>query len=429
MPQFALELIILLLLILANGLFSLAEIALVSARRARLVHAADRGDRGAIAALELKDQPDQFLATVQIGITLIGVLTGAFGGATLAGFVAQWLARFPAVAAHAAPLALALVVVGTTYFSLVLGELAPKRLALNNPEAIARRAALPMLGLSRLSAPVVHLLSFSAALVTRLLGMRPSPEPPVTEEEVRALLHEGAEAGVFEPREQQMVEAVFRFGDRRVGVLATPRHQVVWLSTDSTAEEVRAVLEAHPFSRYPVSSGDPDHVLGVVDARALLCQLLAGEPLDLAKAMQPALFIPESTRAFRALEVLKETGRHLAVVIDEHGGTHGILSPTDVAESILGSVPGLEERGAEAEVVEREDGSWLIDGMTPIDELVDRLSLPTDHAGYATLAGFVLERLGHIPVVGESFEADGFRFEVVDMDGLRVDRVLVCRTE
>lgn len=427
MSHVAFELTLLLLLILANGAFSLAEIALVSARRARLISAADRGSAGAAAALELKDQPDQFLATVQVGITLIGIFTGAFGGATLTGALSAWLAGFPVIARHAGTISLTLVVLGITFLSLVLGELAPKRLALNNPERIAVIAAGPMRVLSRVSAPLVHLLSFSAALVTRLLGMRPSPEPAVTEEEVRALLHEGAQAGVFEPQEREMVEAVFRLGDRRVGALATPRQQVTWLAADSTPEEVRETLEAHPFSRYPVYEGTPDHVVGVVEARALLLDLLRGGTFDLRRAMRKPLFLSEATRAFRALEVLKEHGEHLAVIVDEHGGTFGVLTPTDVAESIIGDLPQAPASRPEAQIIEREDGSLLIDGMTPIDELQGLLGGQTGQGGYSTLAGFLLERLGRIPEVGAKIEVDGLRFEVVDMDGLRVDRVLVSK--
>jgi putative hemolysin len=424
----ALEIALIFLLIIANGAFALSELALVSARRARLKHLADRGDPRAQAALTLKENPDQLLATAQIGITLIGILTGAFGGATLSKPLADYLQRFPGVDSYAETLAFVVVVFSITYFSLVMGELVPKRIALNDPERFAIAVARPMRWLSRVSSPFVRLLAWSTDITTRLLGMRPSSEPPVTEEEVRVLLQEGTAAGVFEPNEKEMVEAVFRLGDRRVGALVTPRRELVWLDVKSTPEQIREVIESDSVSRVLLCEGDPDHVVGLVHTRQLLLQCVNGDPMNLREAASPALFVPESTPAVKLLGQFRKTGEQLAVVVDEHGGTQGIVTLTDLAEAVLGALPE-RQHVSQPEVPPRDDGSWLIDGRTPMDEVEDVLGIKDEDAGYDTLGGFVLSRLGHIPQVGEAFEHDGCRFEVVDMDGLRVDRVLVACLE
>lgn len=428
MPQIALEVVFILLLILANGAFALAEISLVSARSARLQPAADHGDRRARAALALKSNPDQFLATVQVGITLIGILTGAFSGATLTGVLAESLRQVPWLARYANTAALLLVVLTITYFSLLLGELVPKRLGLNAPEQAALRVALPMQWLARLAAPMVAILSFSTSVLTRLLGARPSTEPAVTQEEVRVMLQQGADSGVFEEAEHEMVEAVFRLADRRVGALVTPRPEMVWLDVDATQEQLRDLLRAHPFSRMPVCQGSPDRVVGIASLRSLILQVLDGQALDLAAAMTPPLFVPENSRAVHLLERLRETGERMAIVVDEHGGTHGLVTMTDLAESVLGDLPDQEARG-ESEITRREDGSWLIDGLVPLDELGELGEFVPGGEGYTTLGGFVVTTLGRIPASGESFEHAGLRFEVMDMDGLRVDKVLVSRVE
>lgn len=419
------EVAFLLVLILANAVFALAEIAIVSARTTRLISMAEDGNRGAAVALALKSTPDQFLATVQVGITLIGILTGAFGGATLAKHLADWLARFPQAAPYREALSLILVVSVITYLSLVIGELVPKRLALSNPEQFATQLAPPMQWLARVASPAVRLLSGSTTLVTRLLGMRPGSEPDVTEEELRVMLAQSTREGVIQAAEHEMVDAVFRLGDRRVGSLGTPRPELVWLDATSTEGAIRDCLTTHQFSRILLCDGSPDRILGVVNTRRLLLQMLEARPLDLHAAMEPALFIPATAKAVDLLETFRSTGNKLAVAIDEHGGTQGIVTVTDLFESIVGDMPDASDvRVPDIQV--REDGSWLVEGSMPLDELRDRIQFrPPAQMSFVTLGGLVTAQLGRIPTAGEFFHLDGYRFEVMDMDGHRVDKVLI----
>jgi putative hemolysin len=407
----------------------MAEMAVVSARRVRLQQWAEAGDARARVALEMAEEPTQLLSTVQIGITLIGILAGAFGGATLAHTLAEQLSALPLLAPYSEAIGFGIVVLFTTYLSLVIGELLPKRLALNSPERIAVALARPMRLLSKLVSPAVRLLSVSTDALLRVLRVRPSAEPPVTEDEIKVLLEQGAEAGVFAEAEQEMIERVFRLGDLRVGMVMTPRTQMVWLDLDDSAEQNLRKVAASPYAAYPVGSGTPDKIRGVVYAKDLLAHALTGQPIDLQATARPALFVPESMSAFRALNKFREARSHLALVVDEYGGVDGLVTLTDLVEELVGHVPDLGETGEPA-VVQRDDGSWLVSGRLPIDELKALLGveyLPGEEAGrYQTLGGFVLTQLGHMPSASEHFDWGGLRFEVVDMDGPRIDKVLVA---
>jgi putative hemolysin len=431
MPSVMLEVSVVVLLILLNGIFAMSEIAVVSARKTRLRQWAEEGNAKARAALELANNPNQFLATIQIGITLVGILAGAFGGATIAKELSVILNDISWLAPYSHPLSLALVVVVIAYLSLIVGELVPKRLALNNPERLAMAIAAPMQVLSRVAYPAVHLLGLSTELLLRALGMRPSTEPLVTEEEIRALIEQGTQAGMFEEAEQEMVERVFRLGDRRVSAVMTPRTEVVWLDREASALEIRRTITESVHSRFLVADGSLDNVLGVVHAKDLLAHVLGEQVVDLAATLQQPLYVPESMRALKVLELFKQSGTHIALVIDEYGGIQGLVTPSDILEAIVGDLPEAGEQ-VEPLAVQREDGSWLLDGMLPVDEfkdLFDLGELPGEDQGiYQTLAGFVVMQLGRIPAATDYFVWEGLKIEVVDMDGNRVDKVLVTPT-
>ena len=431
MPSVMLEVSIVVLLILLNGIFAMSEIAVVSARKTRLRQWAEEGNAKARAALELANNPNQFLATIQIGITLVGILAGAFGGATIANELSVILNDISWLAPYSHPLSLALVVVVIAYLSLIVGELVPKRLALNNPERLAMAIAAPMQVLSRVAYPAVHLLGLSTELLLRTLGMRPSTEPLVTEEEIRALIEQGTQAGMFEEAEQEMVERVFRLGDRRVSAVMTPRTEIVWLDREASALEIRRTITESAHSRFLVADGSLDNVLGVVHAKDLLAHILGEQVVNLEATLQQPLYVPESMRALKVLELFKQSGTHIALVIDEYGGIQGLVTPNDILEAIVGDLPEAGEQ-VEPLAVQREDGSWLLDGMLPVDEfkdLFDLGELPGEDQGiYQTLAGFVVMQLGRIPAATDYFVWEGLKIEVVDMDGNRVDKVLVTPT-
>jgi putative hemolysin len=422
------EAFIVIVLLIANGVFAMSEMAIVSARKARLQQWANTGNARARVAVELANAPNQFLSTIQIGITLIGILAGAFGGATIANELAAGLRTLPFLAPYSHVIALAIVVLCITYASLIIGELVPKRLALNNPERLAVIIAPPMRTLTRLAAPVAHLLSLSTETVLRVFGVRPSVEPPVTEEEIRLLLQQGAQAGMFEAAEQVMVERVFRLGDRRISGVMTPRTEIVWLDRQASLEEIRRTVTESVHSRFLVAQGTLDNVLGVLHAKDLLALALLEQPLDLAALVRQPLYVPESMRALNVLEQFKESGTHIALVVDEYGGIQGLVTPSDILEAIVGDIPSAGEL-REPQAVQREDGSWLLDGMLSIDEFKELFQLSTmpgeEQGVYQTLAGFVIMQLGRIPAVADWFEWEGLRFEVVDMDANRIDKVLV----
>lgn len=424
------EALLILGLIVLNGVLAMAEIAVVSARKSRLQQLAADGDVGAAAAFDLAEAPTPFLSTVQIGITLVGILAGAFSGATIGEELGAQLATIPAIGKYGNALGFGIVVAIVTYLSLILGELVPKRIALTAPERIASAMARPMRGLARLCGPLERFLSGSTELVVRLLRIRPANEAPVTEDEIRGLFEKGTEAGVFEEAEQSMVEGVLDLGDRRVSTLMTPRKEVVWLDISDDPERLRSRLSASPHARYPVAKGDLDGLLGVVHAKDLLMQLLSNVPVNLEAVLRPSLVVPDSLTALKALEQFRAGGQQLAFVVDEHGAIQGLFTLNDLVSTVVGDMqePGVQEN---PDAVRREDGSWLLDGRIDLERLEEILDVEGfddgDEHAYSTLAGFLIHRLGRIPAVGQHLTWRGLRFEVVDLDGRRVDRVLVSR--
>ena len=431
MSQIAIEILIVVGLILANSIFALSEMAVVSARKTRLQQRSDEGDKGAAAALALSKEPTRFLSTIQVGITLIGILSGAFGGATIAEEIAASLGKVAWLAPYSEAIGVGVVVLVLTYFSLILGELVPKRIALQNADNIAVKVAAPMKSLARLATPIVSLLSASTEFTLRLLGIKPSNEPPVTEEDVKQMIYEGAQTGVFEDTEQEIVARVFRLGDRRASSLMTYRTELVYLDVEDPLEVNLEKVVQSGHSRFPVCKGSPDNILGFVHVKDLFAQQRRGQLVDLQALLQPVEFIPEGMSALELLEHLRHRKSHAALIIDEYGGVTGLVTTNDVLEAIVGDIPSLEDQAEEPDVVQREDGSYLLDGMLSVEELKDLLkvdALPNEaQAGYETLGGMLMAEIGHIPYAGEHVHWDDWRFEVIDMDGYRVDKVLVAR--
>ena len=422
------EILFVLLLIIANAVFVVSEMALVSVRKVRLQQSANQGNAKARVALDLANAPNQFLGTVQIGITLLAILSGAFGESAISTKLEPLLRLIPWLAPYSEAIAVVTAVLVITYLTLVIGELVPKRLALNNPEQLACTVAIPMRMLAKITSPVVRLLSASTDLVVRLMGIEPSTDPQVTEEEIKVLIEQGTEAGTFEAAEQDMLNRVFRLGDRRVSALMTPRPEIVWLDLDDSAETNRQVIIDSAHSRFPVCQGELDSVLGIIQVNNLLARCLTNQPLDLTTALQRPLYVPESTPGLKVLELFKQSGTQMALVVDEYGIMQGLVTLNDILEEIVGDLPSIDQH-EEPQVVQREDGSWLLDGMLPVEEFFERLemeNLPRDQRGnYHTMGGFVITNLGRIPNATDYFEWQGMRFEVMDMDGNRVDKVLV----
>ena len=422
------EIVLILVLIVANGIFSGSEIAVVSARKIRLEQLAEQGNGQARAALRLANAPNDFLSAVQIGITLIGILSGAVGGATLARRLEPVIASIPLLKAWSEGLSVAVVVGVITYLSLVIGELLPKRIALNNPEAVACAVARPMRWLARWTAPLVQLLGASTDLLLNLLGIHSSSEPDLTEEEIKALVRQGAESGVLDEAEHDMVQRVFRLGDRSIRALMTPRTEICWLDLNTTREQQLKLVTDSNHSRLPVAHGNLDDCIGILRGRNLLASALEGDAVDLKALLQPPLYITESARALNVIEQFRQTGVHIALVTDEYGGIEGLVTLTDLMEAIVGDLPSAEDLD-EPQIIRREDGSWLLDGALDISEfkdLLQRTSLPDEASGsFHTLGGFVLHVLGRVPRAGDHFNWDDLRFEVMDMDGKRIDKVLV----
>jgi putative hemolysin len=423
----ALTILVLLVLILLNGVFAMSEIAIVSSRRARLVHMAEASG-GARRALALASEPTRFLSSVQIGITCIGILSGAIGEASLATPLRAFLEGFPPVVPYAEPLSLGIMVVLLTYFSLILGELVPKRLALTHPEAIAAAIARPMDILATTARPVVHILSASTDGILRLIGVRQRTQPGVTADEIRVMLEQGAEEGVFEPTEHEMVTNVLNLDDRQVGSVLTPRSEIVFLDVRDSLDVNREKLRRDAHSVLPVCDGGLDGVLGFVRSTKLLDQILGGQPIDLKTLVEPPLFVPETMTLMKLFEQFKRTHLPVGLVVDEFGGVEGLVSLTDVIGSIVGELP--LEPGEEPAIVRREDGSWLFDGALDLDTVLRTLEAESllsdaDRQHYHTLGGLAMLALGRVPRTGDVFERGNYRFEIVDMDGNRVDRVLV----
>ena len=427
-----LEIVFIVLLIIANGVFSMSETAVVSSRKTRLEQWAQEGRRGARTAMELANDPTRFLSTVQFGITLIGTFAGAFGGARIATPLAEALKAFAWLAPYSESVAFGLVVFAITVLSLIFGELVPKRLALHHPERIAAAMAAPMRTLSVLVFPIVKFLSVSTEGILRLFRVKPSEEPPVTSAEVVAMIDQGTQAGVFEEAEQNMVEGVLRLGDRRVSSLMSSRSDIVWLDINDSVEDIRSKIAGSGYSRFPICQGSLDDFLGIVRVKDLLAGVLSGQPLNLRTALRQPLFVHEKMRALRVLELFKKSRTHIALVIDEYGEIEGLVTLNDILEAIVGDLPNVGA-SAEPQIVQREDGSWLLDGLLDISEFkqyFDIADLPGDERGYyETIGGFVMLHLEHIPTSGEAFELEDYRFEVVDMDGPRVDKILLQKLD
>ncbi|MFN9925671.1 MAG: hemolysin family protein [Phenylobacterium sp.] len=419
-----LAIVVVLFLVLLNGLFAMSEMAVVSARRAKLQARAERGERGAAAALKLSEDPTRFLSAVQVGITLIGILAGAYGQATIAGELDHQLETIALIAPWSEQIATGLVVVGLTYVSLILGELVPKRLALIHPERIASVVAAPLSLMARAMGPFVTLLTVSTAGVLALMRVRDNDGTAVTQEEVETVLAEGAGAGLIEPQEQAMMQEVMRLGDRPVRVAMTPRKDVYWVALDDPEETIRAEVRDCPYSRFVVVNGqDFDDPLGVVHKRDVADTLLSGEPLDLRKLAKAPLYIPETTSLLQAMEQLRSSPHHVAFVVDEFGGLEGLLTPTDLLEMIAGDFPESHDAPGAA-IIRREDGSYLVDGKTDLLELSDALDEAFDAGSFHTAAGLVLNHLGRLPEEGARLVIGGWRVEVIDMDGRRIDKLL-----
>ncbi len=414
------QILIIFLLILVGGFFAMSEAAIFAARRSRLQHRANEGDLRAQRALDLSGKPNRFLPTVTIGITLVSILTGAIVGGPIADTLAAQLDKIPALIPYSHSLSLTLVVIVLTFVTMLLGELVPKRLALYNAEKIASGIAGFMSFVSAVLYPVVWLLGKSTDVMLHLLRVKHTDEPPVTEEELLVQLNEGTQAGVFEEAEQDMVEGVFSLSDQRVNALMTPRNEIIWLDVNDTVAEIRRKVKDSPFSRFPVGDDSLDNVVGVIKAKdLLLADLKNGKQLK--EIARPPLYVPETAFGSRALEILKEAKREMVLVVDEFGVVQGLLTLADILEEIVGAFEG----GPQA--TQRQDGSWLLDGMLPNDEFKEIFNLRRlpDEEEYETLGGFVMLHLGRIPQSADLFEWNGMRFEVMDMDGKRVDKILV----
>jgi putative hemolysin len=420
-----LEILFVVVLILSNAVLAMAELAIVSSRRGRLQALARKRNRGARIALRLLEDPTNFLSTVQIGITLVGVLAGAFSGATIAEQFGGWLGQFELIAPYGEPVAFAFVVVVVSSLQLMFGELVPKRIALGDPERIAAILAPAMRGLSRVAAPAAWFLTRSTEAVLRVLGLRRVHESTVTEDEVRLMLAEGTRAGVFMPKEREMIEGVLRLSDRTARAIMTPRSEVAWLDEQATAAEVIQQAAQRRLSRFPVCRGSIDNAIGVVHMKDLARVALSGAPLVLAEVLVPPLVVLDGTPVLKLLDTFRRERLHLAIVVDEYGATQGVVTPADILEAVAGALP---ERGdlLEPSFVRREDGSWLVDGSVGIDEFEDRVGTSglRGSGSFDTLAGYALYRLGRLPSIGDSFTDRHGRYEVVDMDGRRIDKLL-----
>lgn len=417
------EILLILGLILVNGLFSMAEIALVSARKARLEAQANKGDKSAKEALELSNHPDTFLSTVQIGITLIGILTGILSGEKLKSDFVAFLNRFESIADYSSGIATAIIVIIITYFSMVLGELVPKRLGLARPEAIAKFMARPMHVLSRITHPFIWLLSKSTYLIVKLFNIK-TKDNQVTEEEIKAIISEGTEQGTIEEAEQEIIERVFHLGDRTITSLMTHRSDLIWFDLNDNEAAIKEKILQEPHSVYPICDGQIDNIKGVVSIK----DLYITDDLTLFKEiMQPPLYVPENNTAYQVLEKYKQSKIHSCFIIDEYGSLLGMITLNDILEAIIGDLP--EQNVDDYEIVEREDGTYLVDAQIPFYDFLSRFDktewMNEGEQEFDTLAGFILHQLKRIPKTGDKLEWEGFNLEIIDMDAQRIDKVLV----
>lgn len=428
------DIVLILLLILINGMFAMSEIAVVSARKARLQNLAESGSPGAQAALSLHQEPTSFLSTVQVGITTVGILSGAVGERTLADPFGEWLAQMPLLAPYAKAIALSVVVVGLTYFSVVVGELVPKRLGLLAPESIASLVARPMMWLSGMGKPLVWLFSVSSDVLLKVIGARRKKEPPVTDEEIKVLMEQGAEAGVFHESEQEIVSNVLRLDEQRIRAIMTPRKDIYVIDLDDDEAAIRQRVAESPYHRVVVCRDGVDNVVGVLQTGDLLKRAIAGQSLsaaDVEGTLKPPLYVPETVTTTQLLENFRQSRMQFALIVDEYGELQGLVTLTDVLTSIVGEID-IPSAPEEQDMVRREDGSWLVDGSVSVERLKSVLDIDDDlpdedENEYNTVGGFVMHSLGRIPVVADYFECVGLRFEVMDMDRTRVDKVMVSR--
>jgi putative hemolysin len=431
MSAIVLELALIVVLFVLNGVLAMSEIAIVTARRPRLQRRAKAGDAGAGIALQLIDEPTQFLSTVQVGITLVGIVAGALGGATIAGEIAALLAPMPGIGGYAVEIAFVLVVACITYLSLIIGELVPKRIAMSNPERIASLVSRPMRLLSRISRPIVRLLTASTNLLLRLLRVSHSRDNTVTDEDVRALVAQGTASGTIHAGEEELVERVLQLGDRPVRAIMTPRPDLEWITLDEDAATLRQLLLDSRRTRLLVCGTSVDDVVGVVLTRDVLRQCIEHDAFDVVAVLKQPLFVPESTPVLRLLELFRQSEVAAAVVLDEFGGVQGMATVADIFADLVGDIPGAGRAPDQPAIVERSDGSWLVEGSAPVEELEEAIGLertPGEEArDYQTVAGLVLTHLGRVPQTGDTLDTMGFRFEVVDMDGRRIDRLIVSR--
>ncbi|KUG21520.1 magnesium and cobalt efflux protein corc [hydrocarbon metagenome] len=429
MSSILIEISVIFFLIILNGLLALSELALVSARKTRLEQLAKEGDSKAEVALRLANSPDSFLSTIQIGITFIGILAGAFGGATIAKLLAQYIQTYPLLAPYGETLSVAIVVVCITYFSVVIGELIPKRVALNNPEFLARLVAPAIYRLSKIAHPLVTLLSSSTNTILRIFRLKNSSEPSVTEEEIKLLIDKGTQDGTFQEFEQDAIERVFRLADRRAEVLMTPRADIVWLDINEKEEETKQIIARNKYSAYPVARDSLDNIVGVIRTKELLSLILEDKLFNIKDIYIEPLYVSETTPAVKAMELFKKSKVHIALVVDEYGAVKGLLTFGDILRSVFDDAEDTIE--GEKEIIKREDGSFLIAGGLPLDEFMDYMDIgrlnEEEQEGMNTVGGFVMAKLGEVPSEGQCFKWKNLRFEVLDMDGRRVDKLLVSR--
>jgi putative hemolysin len=423
------ELVVVVFLILLNGFFAMAEIAIISSRKSRLQQMVNNGHGGAEQALALAEDTNKFISTIQVGITLVGILAGAFGGATLADSLAAELDKFPQVRAFSHPLALGIVVAAITYLSLI-GELIPKKLALSNAENIAAKTAGAMNFFATLSSPLVKLVSVSSDFVLRMLRIDYHKESSISEEEVQMLISEGAESGIFEEAEKDIIERTLRLDDKHANQLMTTRNEIVWLDIHDNADAIKQKIKQHPYSYYPVCEDSLDNVLGIIRNEDLLMTYLTESVINLHSILHKAILIPEGMDALTILEMFKKSGIRMALILDEYGGIEGLVSLNDILEAIVGDIPTIDEI-EEKEITQREDGTWLVDGLTTTDDFKEYFELEVlpgeDEGDFQTVGGFMMYSLKKVPIAGDKFENEQFYFEVMDMDGHRVDKVLVSK--
>jgi len=429
MSSIIIEILVIFILIILNGLLALSELALVSARKTRLEQLAKEGNSKAKIALELVNTPEGFLSAIQIGITFIGVLAGAFGGATVAELLAQHFQTFPLLSVYSETISVAIVVVCITYLSVVIGELIPKRLALNNPEYLACRVAPVIYRLSIIIHPLVSLLSGSSNILLRIFHVKKSSEPIVTEEEIKLLIDKGTQDGTFQEFEQDTIERVFRLADRRVAVLMTPRADIVWLDINENQEETQRIIARNKYSAYPVARDSLDEVVGIIRGKELLALILEGKPFNLKDIYIEPLYVSETTPAVKAMELFKKSKVHIALVVDEYGSVQGLVTFGDILRSVFEDAEDVAE--GEREIIKREDGSFLVSGSLPLDEFMDYMEIgrlsEEEQEGMNTVGGFVMAKLGEVPSESQYFKWRNLKFEVLDMDGRRVDKILVSR--